>query len=52
MEKPKKLFTFMKKADKKLNRVLIPKFIIDNYGREFLLEVYDNGDILLKPTKK
>ena len=49
---PKVLFTFMKRADKQLNRILIPKFIIDTYGREFYLEVYNDGTMKLIPKRK
>ena len=51
-KEPKVLFTFMKKADKQLNRILIPKFIIDTYGREFYLQVYDDGSMKLIPKNK
>lgn len=53
MEKePKMLFRFMKRADKQLNRILIPKFVIDNYGRDFYLDIYDDGTIKLIPIEK
>lgn len=53
MEKePKVLFTFYKKADKVLNRILIPKFIIDTYGRDFCLKIYDDGSMMLIPKKE
>ena len=48
----KKLFTFYKKADKTMNRILIPKFIIDKYGREFYLDVMEDDTIILRPIKK
>lgn len=50
-KEPKVLFTFYKKADKVLNRILIPKFIIDTYGRDFYLKVYDDGSMMLIPKK-
>ena len=53
MEKePKVLFTFMKRADIEKNRIIIPKFFIDNYGRDFYLKVLDNGTMILEPIKK
>lgn len=53
MEKePKVLFRFRKRADKQLNRILIPKFIIDEYGRDFYLEVLDDGTIRLIPITR
>lgn len=48
----KKLFSFMKHADKEKNRIIIPKFIIDKYGRDFYLEIYDDETIKLVPIKK
>lgn len=47
----KMLFRFMKRADKKKNRIIVPKFIIDKYGRDFYLEVYEDGTIKLIPIK-
>ena len=47
----KLLFRFMKRADKMYNRIIIPKFLIDKYGRDFYLEFYDNEEIKLVPIK-
>lgn len=53
MEKePKILFTIKKRADVEKNRIIIPKFFIENYGREFDLNILDNGTILLIPISK
>lgn len=46
----KVLFTFMKRADKKRNRIIIPKFIIDKFGYDFYLEVLEDGSMVLKPV--
>lgn len=51
-KEPKVLFTFMKRADVKQNRIIIPKFIIDNYGRDFYFKVYDDGSIRMMPITK
>lgn len=48
----KVLFRFIKKADKALNRIVIPKFIIDKHGRDFYLEYCDDETIRLVPIKK
>lgn len=48
----KPLFTFMKRAEKHKNRIVIPKFIIDKYGRDFYLEFYQDGTMKLIPVKK
>ena len=45
----KVLFTFMKRAEKDKNRIIIPKFIIKNYGRDFCLEVLEDGTMKLTP---
>lgn len=42
----------MKHADKTKNRIIIPKFVIDNYGRDFILIVSSDGSMTLKPIKK
>ena len=47
----KRLFRFMKRADATRNRIIIPKLIIDNYGRDFYLEVYEDGTMKLIPIK-
>lgn len=45
----KLLFRFMKHAEKEKNRIIIPKFIIDKYGRDFYFEFYDDETIKLVP---
>lgn len=47
----KTIFVFMKRAEKDKNRIIIPKFIIDNYGRDFRLEVLEDGSMKLTPIK-
>jgi hypothetical protein len=48
----KLLFRFTKRADKTKNRIIIPQFMIDKYGSEFYLELYDDETIKLVPVKK
>lgn len=48
----KRLFRFYKKADKTMNRILIPKIIINKYGREFFIDIMEDESILLTPIKK
>ena len=50
-DREEKSVTFLKNADKTLNRVIIPKFFIDKYGRSFYMKVYDNY-IKLIPVDK
>lgn len=42
---------FMKRVEKDKNRIIIPKFIIDKFGRDFYLEVYEDGSMKLIPVK-
>lgn len=46
MEKPKLIY--QKNADKEMNRVIIPKFFIDKFGRQFYMEIFEDK-IVLKP---
>ena len=48
----KLMFRFSKRADASRNKIIIPKFIVDNYGRDFYLDIYDDGTIKLVPIKK
>ena len=48
----KMLVKYMKHADKDKNRIILPKFIIDKYGKDFYLEVYEDGTMKLIPIKK
>jgi len=41
---------YQKNADKVLNRIIIPKFFIDKYGRSFYMEVYKDK-IVIKPLE-
>jgi hypothetical protein len=46
------ILRFMKRADKERNRIIIPKFIIDSFGRDFYLEVEPKTGIMkLIPIK-
>jgi hypothetical protein len=51
VELVKMIYSKIKKADKSLNRILIPKKIVDKFGSDFLMEVYEDGTIILKPMK-
>lgn len=51
-KEPKLLFKFMKRADTLQNRIVLPKFVIDNYGRDFYLEIYEDGTMKLIPITK
>lgn len=47
-----RVLRFMKHADKERNRIIIPKFVIDKFGKDFYLEVNpENGNMTLIPIK-
>lgn len=46
------ILRYMKRAEKDKNRIIIPKFVIDKFGRDFYLEVnIENGTMTLTPIK-
>ena len=51
MEKEKPILIFKKNVDKSLNKIIIPKFFVNEHGREFYMEIYEDK-IILKPIKK
>lgn len=51
-DKDRPLVIYYKKADKTTNRIILPKFYVEKYGREFYLEVYSDGTIIVKPIKE
>lgn len=42
---------FQKNADKTRNRIIIPQFFINKYGRRFYMEINDD-EIILRPVGK
>ena len=49
MEKP--ILVYQKNAEKDKNRIIIPKFLINQWGNQFYMEIYADK-IVLKPIKK
>ena len=49
MEKP--LLIYQKATDKTTNKMIIPKKVIEKWGNQFYMEIYENK-IILKPIKK
>lgn len=46
------ILSFMKHADKDKNRIILPKSIIDKFGRDFYLEAnIEDGSMKLTPIK-
>lgn len=44
---------FMKHTDNQRNRIIIPKFIVEKFGKDYLLEVnIKTGVMTLTPIKK
>ena len=50
MEKP--IITWQKNADKSLNKISLPKQIVEKYGRCYYLHLMPNGTLILEPIKK
>ena len=49
----KKIKTYIKRADLALNKIIIPKLVIDNFGREFFIEVdIETGVMKLTPLSQ
>lgn len=49
MEKPSMIL--FKKAERTMNKVILPKAFINKHGHEFYMEIYKEK-IVLKPIKK
>jgi len=45
------LLIFEKNVDKTLNRILMPKKVIEMFGRSFYMKIYEDK-IILEPIKK
>ena len=51
MDENKPIVVYQKNADPHQGRIIIPKFFIENNGREFLMEVYKDK-IVIKPLNE
>ena len=52
-EEKKTIITYMKRADKGVNKIIIPKAVIEKFGNEFLMSVnYETGEMKLMPISK
>jgi hypothetical protein len=49
MKKPE--FIFHKRADKTLHKIIIPKFLIEQWGYDYVMEIYEDKIVLI-PIKK
>ena len=47
----KPIITYHKKADKGVNKIIIPKAIIESWGNEFIMEVYEDKMVLIPLSK-
>ena len=52
MEKIQPILQFYKKVEKNKNRIIIPKCMIEKYGREYLIEIMSDDSIRLTPVKR
>lgn len=46
------LYKVFKRAEKNKNRIIIPKFIIEKFGRDFYIEVMSDNTIRLTPVNQ
>lgn len=46
------IIRIMKRADKSRNRIIIPQFIIDKFGKDYFIEIYADETIKLVPTNR
>jgi hypothetical protein len=51
MEEKKPAFIFQKNVDKATNKMIIPKFIVKQWGESYSMEVYEDC-IVLRPIRK
>lgn len=51
MVEKKPVFTFQKNVDRSTSKIIIPKFIVNQWGATYTMEVYDDC-IVLRPVKK
>ena len=51
MENEKPTLILQKNAEPKTHKMIIPKTIIEKWGNEFYMEIYEDK-IILKPIKK
>lgn len=49
MEKP--VLTYQKNVDKTSNKMIIPKKIVEQWGNQFYMEIYQDK-IILRPVRK
>lgn len=48
----KPIIRYFKRVDKGANKILIPKEVVEKFGREFYLEVYVDKLVLVPVEKK
>ena len=51
MDQGNPILIYQKKADKTLNRIVIPKVVIDKFGYLYSMEVYEDK-LILRPVRK
>ena len=47
----KPIIVYQKNADKRTNKMIIPKAIVQQWGNQFYMEIYQDK-IILRPVKK
>ena len=50
-KKERPLVTYFKKAERTQNKIILPKFWVENNGRDYVMEVY-KGKLVIIPIKE
>lgn len=50
MNKP--IITWQKNADKSLNKISLPKQVVETFGRSYFLHLMQDGTLVLEPIRK
>lgn len=45
------ILRFMKKAERTTNKITLPKVVVEKFGKEYYMEIYEDK-IVLVPIKK
>lgn len=52
MENQEPILVLQKNADKTLNKIVLPKVYVNEWGRTFLMKIYKDGTMIIKPIEK
>lgn len=49
MKNDEPILIFQKNADKSMNKITMPKVYIKQWGRSFIMKIYKDGTMIIKP---